>query len=387
MPPKRTPGSRDLPDNLYPSPDKRSGVTYYRYLDPRTGKFHGMGTDKAAAIADAKALNAAILQQMSGARVQALAAPVEPAGEKFSAVLARHEDINEARAKRGKLAANTIKAKTSNARVLRAEFGARPIDGISVRELAQLFERYVEQGKERRAQALRSEAIEVWKTAIAEGYTHDNPAAKTRPIDAEVKRARLTLDSFCQIYAAAQELEPCVARSIELGILTAQRREDVASLEFRPRNGATGWVEEGMLWVIQHKTRNRVAIPLDLRLDVLGLTLADIVSRCRDNIVSRYLVHHQRRRNNANPGDQVWIDTITKHFARARDLAAKRSPVPLWDQDKAPPSYHELRSLAERLYNEQGNVDTQQLLGHKDPRSTAIYKDTRGAEWVRVKVG
>jgi integrase len=83
----------------------------------------------------------------------------------------------------------------------------------------------------------------------------------------------------------------------------------------------------------------------------------------------------------------VWIDTSTKGFARARDLAAKRAEGPLWEEGKTPPSFHELRSLSERLYNAQSNVDTQLLLGHKDPRSTAIYKDARGAEWVRVQVG
>lgn len=385
MPPRRQPGSRDLPDNLYPSVDKRSGVVYYRYHDPRTGKFHGLGQDKAAAIQDAKALNARILSEQAGHRIESIAATAE-AGERFSVVLARHEEINEDRARRGKLAANTIKTKTSNARALRAEFGKRPLDAITVRDLATLFDRYVQQGKDRMAQSLRSESIEVWKTAIAEGWTNDNPAAKTRPIDVEVKRARLTLDSFRRIHAAALALDPWVARSIELGILTAQRREDIACLEFKPSKGASAWLEDGTLWVVQQKTGNRVAIPIDLRLDVLGWSLSDIVSRCRDSIVSRHLVHHQKRRTKSKPGDAVWKDTITKNFAKARDLAAMRADKPLWEQDKEPPTFHELRSLAERLYNDQGGIDTQTLLGHKDPRSTAIYKDTRGAEWMRVKI-
>jgi hypothetical protein len=39
------------------------------------------------------------------------------------------------------------------------------------------------------------------------------------------------------------------------------------------------------------------------------------------------------------------------------------------------------------MYSEQGNVKTQDLLGHKDPRTTAMYHDGRGTEWVRVEVG
>lgn len=386
MPPKRQPGSRDLPPNLYDNTDTRSGVTYYRYRDPRTGRFHGLGTDKTSAIKDAKAINARLLAEQAGHRIEAIAT-TPTVGERFSVVLARHEELNEDRARRGKLAANTIKTKTSNARTLRAEFGNQALNAITVRDLATLFDRYVKQGKERMAQSIRSESIEVWKTAIAEGWTNDNPAAKTRPIDVEVKRARLTLSSLMAIYDAALELDPWVARSIELALLTGQRREDVAGIEFRPRKGAGAWIEDGSLWVIQKKTGNRVTLPLDLRLEAFRMSLGEAIARSRDAIVSRYLVHHQKKRTKSMPGDQVWIDTISKNFAKARDLAARRASVPLWDTDKAPPTYHELRSLAERLYNDQGNVDTQTLLGHKDPRSTAIYKDTRGAEWMRVKIG
>jgi len=39
------------------------------------------------------------------------------------------------------------------------------------------------------------------------------------------------------------------------------------------------------------------------------------------------------------------------------------------------------------VYVEQGNVDTKALLGHRDDRTAAMYGDSRGAEWVTVKVG
>ncbi|MCS4503314.1 hypothetical protein NYO91_04385 [Arhodomonas aquaeolei] len=53
--------------------------------------------------------------------------------------------------------------------------------------------------------------------------------------------------------------------------------------------------------------------------------------------------------------------------------------------DHSPPTFHEIRALAEWLYEDQG-VNTTALLGHKDPRSTITYKDRRGAEWIEVKV-
>lgn len=64
MPPKRKHG-RDLPANLYPNFDKRSGVMYYRYKDLRTGTTHSMGTDKESAIKDADLLNIAIYGKLA----------------------------------------------------------------------------------------------------------------------------------------------------------------------------------------------------------------------------------------------------------------------------------------------------------------------------------
>lgn len=49
-------------------------------------------------------------------------------------------------------------------------------------------------------------------------------------------------------------------------------------------------------------------------------------------------------------------------------------------------AFHEIRSLSERLYGEQGNVNSQDLLGYKYPRTIQTYHDSCG-DWVRVKVG
>ena len=52
----------------------------------------------------------------------------------------------------------------------------------------------------------------------------------------------------------------------------------------------------------------------------------------------------------------------------------------------APPTFHEVRSLAARLYAEQG-VDAQALLGHESPDMTALYRDVRGSEWIEIRLG
>ncbi len=47
--------------------------------------------------------------------------------------------------------------------------------------------------------------------------------------------------------------------------------------------------------------------------------------------------------------------------------------------------FHEIRSLAERTYKDQG-VDTKTLLGHRRQSQTDKYHDPRGTEWVALKV-
>lgn len=373
MPPRRQTG-KDLPANLYPSKDARTGVVYYRWRNPATEKWHGLGTDKARAVADAKALNAVVLTDMAQSRIQAIASPV-PDTPKFSAVLLRHAELCELKHSRGKLAYNTLKTKRSYGKAM-LKFGDRPIGEIGVRDFAAFFEEYVEAGKERAAQGLRSEAIEVYKTAMSEGWITTNVPELTRTIDVQVRRARLSLENWLKVREVARGLDPWVGLSMDLAILTAQRVEDLAKIETRPRKGATAWVEDGSLWVIQSKTGNRVCIPLSLRLDAIGLSVGDVIKKT----FHRHLIHH-RTHSGAMAGDPVHKQKISKAFTQC----VRASGIE-WEAGKTAPTFHEQRSLSIRLYNEQG-IDPQALAGHKDAATTAIYKDSRGSEWCFVKAG
>lgn len=67
------------------------------------------------------------------------------------------------------------------------------------------------------------------------------------------------------------------------------------------------------------------------------------------------------------------------NFSKARDKAEIN-----WG-DGSPATFHEQRSLAERLYEAQG-IDTLKLLGHKSPNQAARYHDDRGKEWTTIVV-
>ncbi|MFP4607437.1 MAG: tyrosine-type recombinase/integrase, partial [Thiohalospira sp.] len=169
----------------------------------------------------------------------------------------------------------------------------------------------------------------------------------------------------------AARLDPWVQRAMELALVSGQPRDVIAAARFDQ-------IEDGAWWCHRPKTDVQIMIPLELRLEAVGWSLDDVVRACRDRVVSRRLIHHTRPRTKSSPGDPVHKDTISRRFARARELAGITGPNP--------PTFHEIRSLAEWLYSDQG-IDTQALLGHRDPRTTAIYHDRRGSEWVRVKVG
>ncbi len=73
----------------------------------------------------------------------------------------------------------------------------------------------------------------------------------------------------------------------------------------------------------------------------------------------------------------IWFIAITTTFKKARI----RSGI-TWMEGTAP-TFHEQRSLSERLYREQG-LETQKLPGHKTQRMTDKYNDDRGKEWTVI---
>lgn len=64
------------------------------------------------------------------------------------------------------------------------------------------------------------------------------------------------------------------------------------------------------------------------------------------------------------------------NFSKAKDKAAFD-----WSNG-TPTTLHEMKSLSERLYKEQGIV-TKKLLGHKSQQQTDKYNRDRGKEWMK----
>jgi enterobacteria phage integrase len=360
-----SPARRSLKRRDWPRGLREPRPGYYAWEAP-DGKVWGIG---AVPLEQAKqeAIAANLHVQQQAAR---LVSRLQGAGETMADLL----DLMPAPANK-----NTAKSVRSMDRKIRAALGAKPAADITVKDCAQLLDAEVAAGRIRTAEALRSRLSAVCRKGMAKGWMESNPAEVTEKPVVTIKRGRLTLEMFRAIYAAAPQVSEWLQHAMMLALVTGQDRSTVAAM--KRRDGAD---EHLTVWRTKTRDTNQpVAIPLRLRLDVVGVTLADLVAH-RTGVVSRHLVHHVNPWGNAPAGSPVHPDRMSHAFTEARKLAKIPDTLP---DGKGAPTFHELRSLAKRLYDAQGNVDTKALLGHAEDSTAAIYADPRGAEPIRVRVG
>ncbi|SET31384.1 hypothetical protein SAMN02583745_01973 [Thorsellia anophelis DSM 18579] len=91
-------------------------------------------------------------------------------------------------------------------------------------------------------------------------------------------------------------------------------------------------------------------------------------------VKSDYIIHFSHSTTSAEKGSCVLASTLSMNFKKNIDLLG------LDYGEQTQPTFHEIRSLSERLYREQG-VDTKILLGHKSQRQTDLYNDNRSIEY------
>lgn len=362
--------------NLYPLYSRKVNKVYWRYKHPVTGKFHSLGTDEAEAKAIATEANARLAEQRSR---QVLAISDRIANSKGKAIttvtwLERYWKIQEERLASGDIKENTYKQKAKPVALLKERAGMKLISSVDVRDIAQILEEYLSAGQPRMAQVVRSVLIDVFKEAQHYGEVPPghNPALATKQPRRKITRQRLSLEEWQKIFDIADKKQQYMGNAMLLALVTGQRLGDISKMKFSD-------IWDDHLHIEQEKTGSKIAIPLSLRLNAINWSLRDVVARCRDYAVSPYLVHFFRTTSQAERGAQVKSNTLTMNFSKARDLAGID-----WG-DGSPATFHEQRSLSERLYEVQG-IDTQKLLGHKSPNQTARYHDDRGKEWAKIKV-
>lgn len=346
------------PDNLYPNRDG------FKYRHPVNRKETWMGRDKAKAFAAAKKLNA-------------LLAPTNDLVARVSGEQTIGEAVAQFRAeemKDRKWAAVTAEGHEITLRRIERGVGNRPIAGFTPKDCAKFIRNETESARSR--QNLRLVMGWVWEVAMEEGWAETNVPLLTRKFAYERKRDRLTLDAYKAVHAKA---EPWLRNAMDLSLLTLLRREDVASLRFED-------VREGSLWVVPSKTEDTTLVKLCI---ALTPDLEAIIARCRDAVVSPFLIHRLPERNKGREAwakgrthhTQVLPEKISREFQEAREAAGITG--------KHAPTFHEIRSLGGALLREAGwPLDAvQALMGHASETMTKVYLAGHDAPWQRVTPG
>lgn len=345
------------PANLH---EPRPG--YYVFRDPRDGSTHVIGrVPLAEAIFEVHQANAKVAA--STQRV-ALADRINASPETVDELLAK---MPVEGFKRSSLYSHrTIDKKIS------AALGEMRCCELTTKPIADLIESIHREGKHRMSQMVRSRLIKVCKRGIALGWMTSNPAEVTENPKAKVRRSRLTLEVFNAILEKAPEVQPWLANAMLLALVSGQDRSTVARWTRASIDGDVAVVR-------RTKTEVSIAIPLALRMDAVGMSLREVIAKCKaTGVVSQYLIHHVRNGAKVKRGDPVSIGAVSVAFANARRLAG----IP----DAGAPTFHEIRSLSKRTYQEQGNVDTKALLGHLSETAANLYADPRGIAPIKVSI-
>lgn len=296
--------------------------------------------------------------------------PTAPAGDTVSAWLATYRTIINDRGYK----AQTLKNRGSCIKFIEQQLGHRPLRAIKPHEITTMLKRC----SPHKAGRVLFEIRDAFSEAIANAETETNPAAHVKAPAAPGLRKRLTLETWqAMVDHAKAHLPPWVHAMLLLGLATGQRRADLAKMKFSD-------VVDGHLRVEQQKKARkkvgaRLAIPLTLRLDATGMTLADVIEHCRtvgkpgDNML---------RQSN---GRAIELSSLTARFHECIVAVCGEDAYSQFEW----PSLHEVRSLAARTYIAEGMSPerVQKLLGHKHSEMTAIYLDDRGlteAEWKLV---
>jgi len=210
------------------------------------------------------------------------------------------------------------------------------------------------------ARRVLMEMRDMFDESINYGWLHRNPAVEIKPLRSPVKRQRLSFELWQKIHERALHHRPAwPGHMLVLALVTGQRRADLQKMRFED-------VWDGYLHIEQQKTGERIALPLALRLDAIGVTLGQAIDACRDYATQGPTLLRKSR------GMPLGLETLSVRFCELRNEV-----LSLPDDPKQAPSLHECRSLSERLYRVQG-IDTRTLLGHKRQSMTDMYNDDRG---------
>jgi integrase len=260
------------------------------------------------------------------------------------------------------LAPHTYKTRGNQLLTINEKIGGMILNQITTRHIAEFLEPWIADGKNNMAASMRSVLSDMFREAIVKGHVSQNPVEPTRTPKIIVERERLRFDAYQATRDKADLLPDWFGLSMDLALITGQRREDIVSFRF-------SHINDDRLYITQKKTGMKLAIPLSLNLPVAGLQLGKVIDRCRKLSNTDFLISVGVRKN--SPEGNIHPDGLTKNFVKARKMAKIET-------SDNPPTFHEIRSLSGRLFKDlHGEEFAQRLLGHTSENTTKLYLDER----------
>ncbi|MFS2027691.1 tyrosine-type recombinase/integrase [Massilia sp. CT11-137] len=356
--------NRAFPANLY-----QNSKGYFYYRNPQTKKQKGLGREKAFAFQEARKANAALATREPSSLVDWVLGRKDYTLIEWLPVYRELWEAKTNPAANTRYGANSLLKKLAESEL--AKMRMRNIETMHVSTYLESFEKTTGAGH---ARNMRSKLRDIFRWAETQGVIDvaKNPVPATFNAPYKVKRERLSLEQFWLIHAKATTW---AKNAMMLALVTGQRRDDIANMKFAD-------YKDGLLHVAQGKSGGQTRLQIDgsIKLAKVGMSIGDVIAGCRDLIISRYLVHHTERVSSIKPGDKVRANGLSDAFKQARELAKIEA-----SDGRTPPSFHEIRSLSERLYREEFGPDfAQSILGHKSVQMTDKYDDLRGG-WKTVK--
>lgn len=350
------------------------GVTYFKYVFP-DGKTKGLGSDQAQAFAVADALNAHF-------KADAVAKALKPRRSARNPLIA---DAISA------FQSSWVKKKTYSDRSrseirIRLEGYKKSWDGLTVQEvelgdLADLLNECTPNTYPKH----RTQLTQLWQYFASQGWAPTNIAMQTMPpAETPTKvRRRHDAEQFWQIHNA--ETTPTwLKQAMRLGLYTLQRESDLVGMQ-------RAHVKDNCaIRVAQAKTLNYKE-PVVLNIVLEGEALETLRECLASDIPCPNLIHRRPQRMTARKKQSkthpfaVTAKYLSKAFTKARDACGAYA-------DLAPeerPTFHEIRSLGEWLYLEQGfsKEYVMALGGWADERMLTHYSIGHGDAAKTVRAG
>ncbi|MEY3218751.1 MAG: hypothetical protein RIT27_108, partial [Pseudomonadota bacterium] len=287
-----------LPNNLYKSKN------YYNYKHPITKRWFYIGSDRETAIKEAEQINWSLMPKSELVKKVLDSEQSKNFNEFIDYFIT---DILPAK----NLAKKTVQDYKQKIVNIKEQLGNKSTDKITVKDISEFLGKY----PPTQSNYYRAVLSIIFKHAIAEGFTDKNPAASTLKKTTTKQRERLTLENYHAIHAHAPDW---LQNAMDLALITAQRRDDIAQLKWEN-------IHDGFLWVQQHKTKNRIKINLSKNIKALLIKCGG-----ENEFVIREIKGNAER--------------ITKGFAEAREKSGIETTA----------TFHEIRALSAHLYEEAG---------------------------------